>query len=317
MLSLKRVFLIALALTATSVSAKEKKSDGSAPAAAAPIRSASITPGHYSDSSGGHELFIKEVIEDGFATYYAAIIWKAGFISIYRIEDVDGATQAWINIYQSTSNNIATNDVQTATYAVTPLQMNGRLSLRFVWTDYASKIGSNVPCSIVPNFVYKGQGTAWGDFSVAIPGRYNGKRARVKPAAKAADKQKLDSKTELIMTRIPETNDWNVIATNMIIETLNYKPWLNKAVSKEQQPEQTIYNGDYRGTELLPGLMLMKRKQLDSMSTAGVSLSNEVSMFALPIVTGTKNKSVESVYVIRMAPGDVECAYVRSQIKLK
>jgi hypothetical protein len=277
------------------------------------VRSQSIVPGYYTDSKQGHQLFVKEVIANGFASYYAAIIWKAGFVSLYRIEDVDGSTQAWINLYQDSSNNLSTNINQTATYSVTPLTIDKSLSLRFTWTAYASTIGHNVPCSIIPNFAYQGRSKTWGDFSSIEGGRYQGQRTRKTFPASQVEDKKRSKKTELIISPTPSGTSWNVIATNMILESLNSKEWTNPAINKVQYPEQTIYNGEYIGTELIPGLMLTKRKQLDSMSTSGLSLADEVSMFVIPIVKG-KNE-ISSMHVVRMAPNDVECAYVRSEIK--
>ncbi|MEK6555137.1 MAG: hypothetical protein AABZ31_07855, partial [Bdellovibrionota bacterium] len=206
---------------------KEEKAAAQAAAAAAAeadakvVRSQSIVPGFYTDSKGGHQLYIKEVVENGFASYYAAIIWKANFVSLYRIEDVDGSTQAWVNLYQDKYNQIATDEKQTATYAVTSLKADGKLSLRFTWTDFAAKIGTNVPCSIIPAFEYRGKGKAWGDFSSVASGRYQGSRARAGANVAVEGKKKLDSKTELILSSAGTSQDWNILATNMILESLN------------------------------------------------------------------------------------------------
>lgn len=278
------------------------------------VRSSTITPGYYTDDKGGHQLFIKEVVENNFASYYAVILWKAKFVSIYRIEDVDGASQAWINLYQDSNNNLASNISQTATYEVIPLRLGNELSLRFAWTHLASSIGRDVPCSIVPNFKFKGQGKSWGSFAEVAGNRYQGQRIR-KTATPATDGGlKLSKNMELILS--PNANStWNIIASNMIIETLNPKDWVNPAINKTQRPQQTIYNGNFIGTELIPGLMIAQRKQLDSMTTSGVAVADEVSMFILPIFSGGRSKSLDSLYAVRMAPEVIECAYVRAEIK--
>ncbi len=316
--SKKIIFQIMVLMLATSAIAKTDDKSAAAIATAAEVkvvRSQSIVPGYYTDAKQGHQLFIKEVVDSGFASYYAAIIWKAGYVSLYRIEDVDSSTQAWVNLYQDRKNNLSTNENQTATYAVTPLRIDKNLSLRFTWTAYTSTIGHNVPCSIVPNFTYQGDAKNWGDFSSLEGGRYQGQRTRKTfPASQVADK-KMSKTTELIISPVATGKEWNVIATNMILETLNSKEWTNPAINKVQQPEQTIYNGEYIGSELIPGLMLARRKQLDSMSVSGLSLADEVSMFIIPIVKGKKD--ILSMYVVRMAPNDIECAYVRSEIKRK
>lgn len=267
----------------------------------------SITPGYYTDKNG-HELFIKPVSENGATNYYGAIIWKKGFLSVYKIQDLNGESQNWINLYQQEDHRLSTNSLLQPTYSVRPEQKGGKLNLNFELTDYARNIGRNVPCSITPAFVYRGDSKKWSDFSQIKSGTYQGVRARVKPISDS-DKR-LKKQTELIISSYDNNTSWSIVATNMILETLNYKEWVNPAIGRTQYPEQTIYSGEYIGTELFPGLMITKK--IDQTTAEGVLLDEEISMFAIPV---SSNGRVDTIQVFRMAPEDVECAYVRNQLK--
>lgn len=261
----------------------------------------SIVPGYYHDDrkEGGHDLYIKQVG----GTYYALIIWKASFISIFRLESVDPTTQAWVQLFQGEDNMLTTEKDHTATYAVTSVRDGKSLSLRFSWTEYAKTLGPNVLCSIQPVFTYKGQQKQWTQFAQLRSTTFKGQRVR-----KQLPKDPLKRKLEIVLSNAGQADQWNVLADNVILETTNDKAFVNKgAGGREQLASQFVFNGEYRGEEVFPGLLTIRKRELDATSASGIKLNREISLFAASIGG--------AIQIFTMPPKARDCAYVRNELK--
>jgi hypothetical protein len=280
-----------------------------------------ITPGHYYDSKSGADLYIKAIG----STNYAVIVWKTAFMSIYRIEEVDASTQAWIQLVQGT-DNILTNEVEhKPTYAVTQIKTGNDITLKFVFTDYAKTLGPYVQCTIVPTFKFKNDSKQWMAFSQLKDTQFDGSRVRTAaktvvrtedergralstPVTEANPKDNLKRNLQVTLTNAGTSDQWNLLVNNLIIESMNGRAFVNKAAGgKMQEPIQFVYNGNFRGEEVIPGLLLVRKRELDMMAPSGLKIEREVSFFALAIEG--------KMEVMAMPPKARDCAYVRTQLR--
>ncbi len=291
------------------------------PAGQTPVVASTIVSGTYRDHKQDLDLYIKEVG----STHYAVIVWKAQYMSLFRIEEIDASTQAWVQLIQGQDNVLTTEAGNQATYAVTQIRTGKELTLRFNWTKYASTLGPNVLCTIIPTFKLESTKADWISFAQVRDTHLTGSRNRRsattvvqsesrdgrrmdKPVIEKNPKDSYGRKLEVILTNAGLPTQWNLLANNLIIESANGRAFVSKKADfRTQQAVQFAYNGDFRGEEVIPGLMLVRQRELDPTSGSGLKIQREVSFFAVSLSN--------AVQVMAMPPGARDCAYVRNELK--
>jgi hypothetical protein len=102
---------------------------------------AAVQEGTY--QAGDSKIYIKTIRDGAMETSYALLVHTdtsvAGdpqYMGLFRIEEVNGDTQAWVGLMQTSDNILGANYGQAALYEVRIL---GRSSLRLTLTSYASR----------------------------------------------------------------------------------------------------------------------------------------------------------------------------------
>jgi hypothetical protein len=89
------------------------------------------------------QVFIKTIEERGVESSYALIVWQDDQTSLFKIEDVDGATQAWIQIFQGKDYVLGSDLDSRATFSAQfAMDRNGIVSqLSISPTGFGEEIG--------------------------------------------------------------------------------------------------------------------------------------------------------------------------------
>lgn len=299
---------------------------------------AEIVTGYYKSTDEGlsgtieSRLYIKKVEFGGVSTYYGLLVWGAHYISLYKIEEIDDSTQAWVSIHQSSDGILTSNIDQQATYQVTSLVKRGRKNaiegaeLKFQWTPLTKTLGPKTPCNLSPNFKLEDRRDRWVSFGDLTQNTFEGVRARAKTKTVVKVVDQYGNKTERrgepysdkygkkmkVEVTPSSAFHWNFNASNIILETMAPKDLTVKKNSLNtkdpQQAQQYVFNGNYVGVEVIPGVLMLRERSLDSTKSSSFATGRPAEMLVFPI----KGKSSENFEMGAMYLGGNDCAYVRA-----
>lgn len=298
---------------------------------------AEVIPGYYEstkeDLSGTFRsrLYIKKVEFGGVETFYGLLVWGANYISLYKIEEIDDSTQAWVSIHQGQDGILKTDMDQQATYQVTSIVKRDRknikdVDLKFQWTRLTPSLGPKTPCNLSPNFKLVSLENQWVEFSQMSQNVFEGIRARSKNRNKRITKDQFGnviskksvpykdefSKEMKVEVTPSSTYRWNFNATNIILETVAVKDITIKKNSLNtedpQMTQQYVFNGNYIGIEVIPGVLLLRERSLDSTKASSFTTGRPAEMVVFPIRT----KKSENFEMGAMYLNGNDCAYVRA-----
>lgn len=128
----------------------------------AQVAHAKVVDGFFkADNKSNSKVIVKTVQQNGVETSYAAILWSDAQTSLFRIEEVDGTTQAWVQLFQSKDFILATDISQEATFAVqVGVDSDNKPTLSMAPTDFGKSIG----CDRTMKFI-KTDGDSWRSMS--------------------------------------------------------------------------------------------------------------------------------------------------------
>lgn len=280
-----------------------------------------LKPGSYRDSEKRHELIIRDVLDGNLKKKYAVIFWSGltdrggSLTSIYEVAQA----QHSIDVYEfypitQTADHQLEADKTEALYRFRLHEEKGKVKFQLDWTNLTRRFGSNIPCTLAPEFTFHSEESKWGDFSAIEPGAFvdfNGRRNRTRNlSVLEGDDSRPRRPLELSVTRsITDENEYFLKTSNFWIETPYSESFVNKSRMVRQEPlAYFLPNKAVGATDSLPGIMTVREKVADAVLDIDGNLSSEISYLLIPILD-SKDR-LRRVNVLKIAPGVQECGYV-------